>query len=95
MLYQVKDLSPEQRNAIETLLGRAVAEDEAVSIKAVDASAILPSQLTPDERKQAGEWLDRYFAMIDARREHISEEEEQAIIDEALRSTRPNYRPIR
>ena len=33
MLHHVKDLSPEQRRAVENLLGRPVAEDESVSIR--------------------------------------------------------------
>ena len=46
MMHHVKDLSPEQRVAIESLLGRSVSEDEAVSIKALNPSAIVPSRLT-------------------------------------------------
>lgn len=33
MFHDVKDLSPEQKRAVESLLGRPVAEDESVSIK--------------------------------------------------------------
>jgi hypothetical protein len=42
MLHHVKDLSPEQRRAVENLLGRPVAEDESVSIKGIRPSAIIP-----------------------------------------------------
>ena len=33
MIHKAKDLSPDQKMAIESLLGRAVAEDEAISIR--------------------------------------------------------------
>ena len=94
MLYQVKDLSPEQKHTVESLLGHTVADDDAVSIKSIRASAIPPAELSLEERKEALEKLDRYFAKVDARRQPVSEEEEEAIITEALRSTRPNYRPV-
>jgi hypothetical protein len=45
-------------------------------------------------RKAAIEKLRLYFARVDAQRQPVSEEEEEAIIDEAIRSTRPNYRSV-
>jgi hypothetical protein len=94
MLHDVKDLSPEQRRAVENLLGRPVAEDESVSIKGIRPSAIIPPRLSSEERKEALGKLRGYFAKVDARRTPVSEAEEEEIINEALRSTRPNYRPI-
>jgi hypothetical protein len=64
-----------------------------VSIKALNPSAIVPSRLSKEEQKAALERLDLYFARVDAQRQPVSQEEEEAIIDEALRSTRPGYRP--
>ena len=95
MVHHVKDLSPDQRQTVENLLGRPVAEDESVSIKSIRPSAILPPQLSPEERIEALEKLRQYFAKVDAQRKPVSEAEEDQIINEALRSTRPNYRPIR
>jgi hypothetical protein len=94
MLHHVKDLSPEQRQAVENLLGRQVAEEESVSIKGIRPSSIIPSRLSPEERKEALERLRRYFAKVDAQRKPVSEVEEEETINEALRSTRPNYRSI-
>lgn len=51
-------------------------------------------QFAPEERQEILDDLDRYFARIDAKRQPVSEEEADAIINEALRSTRPDYRPI-
>jgi len=48
-------------------------------------------KLSPEERREAREKLARYFAKVDAGRLPVSEAEEDAIITEALRSTRPNY----
>lgn len=88
MFHRVRDLSPEQRHAAEILLGRPVSEDETVSIKSLDPSVIIPSGLSPDERVKALRSLNERLAGSE-----ISAEEEGAIVDEAMRSVRPNYRP--
>jgi len=89
MLHRVKDLSPEQRHAAKILLGRPVSEGEAVSIKSLDTSTIIPSRLSPDERIQAFRSLNDRLGSSE-----IDSKEEDAIVDEAMRSVRPNYRPI-
>lgn len=94
MLHQVKDLSPEQRQAVESLLGRPVGLDESVVIKSVRSSATILPRLSSREGADVLEKLRQYFAKVDAQRKPVSEAEEEEIIDEALRSTRPNYRPI-
>jgi hypothetical protein len=91
MLYQAKDLSPEQKRAAEILLGHAVSEDEAVSIKSLGPTTIIPSKLSPEERVEALRALEKRIA--NAHRPEVGEEEEEAVVNEALRSTRPNYRP--
>jgi hypothetical protein len=92
MVYQVKDLSPEQRRAAEVLLGHSVSEDEAVSIKSLGQSTIIPSTFSPEERIEALLALNERFAK--APRPDVSEEEEEAAAHEALSSTRPTYKPI-
>ena len=94
MLHRVSDLSPEQKITVENLLGRAVSNDEAVSVRAVSPAVIIPSTLSQEERMEALKRLDRYFAKVDAGRDFASEEEEESIIVEAIRSVRPNYRPV-
>jgi hypothetical protein len=37
MIHKARDLSPDQKNAIESLLGRAIAEDEAISVRAASS----------------------------------------------------------
>jgi hypothetical protein len=94
MLHRVKDLSPEQKHAVEALLGRVVSNDEAVSVRAIVPATIIPSQLSQAERSDALRQLDRYFAKVDSRRKPVSQEEEEAIFLEAMRSVRPNYSPV-
>ena len=92
MLYQMKDLSPEQKRAAEILLGHSVPEDQAVSIKSLGPTTLISSKLSPEERVEALRALEQRFA--NANRPEVTEEEEEAVVSEALRSTRPNYRPI-
>ena len=94
MLHRVRDLSPEQKTAVEALLGRTVSSDEAVSVRAVVPATIIPSQLSQEERIEALRQLDGYFAKVDSRRKPVSDEEEDTILLEAIRSVRPNYRPV-
>ena len=74
------------------LLGYAVSEDETVSIKSLGPSALISSKLSPEQRVEALRVLENRFA--NANRPGVNEEEEEAIVNEALRSTRPNYRPV-
>jgi hypothetical protein len=90
MTHNVKDLSIEQKLAIESLLGRRVSDEESVSVKAIPPSP----QLSDEERTTAIEKLNRYFARVDANRQRVSDEEEEAVINEALRSVRLDYRPV-
>jgi len=94
MLHRVKDLSPEQKVAVEALLGRTVSSDEAVSVRAVAPATIIPSQLSPEARAEALRALDRYFAKVESGRKPVSDEEEEAIFIEAMRSVRPSFRPV-
>ena len=92
MLYQVKELSPEQKQTAEILLGHPVSEDEVVSIKSIGPSTIIASKLSPEERIEALQALNERFAK--GVHPDVSENEEASAANEALRSTRPNYRPI-
>jgi hypothetical protein len=58
MIHKAKDLSPDQKMAIESLLGRSVAEDEAISIRAI-ASASAPGWLQESwESAKRLAWID-------------------------------------
>lgn len=88
MIRNAKDLSPDQKTAIESLLGRRVLEDEAISVRAIE-----PPALSDQRRQELAEELRQYFAEVDARRKPGSAEEAEEILTEAIRSTRPGYRP--
>ena len=60
MMHRVKDLFPEQKLAVESLLGHCVSEDESVSIRALASTAITPSRLNDEQRAAALGKLNRY-----------------------------------
>jgi hypothetical protein len=73
------------------LLGRAIAEQEEVSVRALPL--VLP--VMPERRREIVNSLREHFAQVDAQRLPATPEEADEILNEALRSTRPNYRPVR
>ncbi len=81
MIHKAKDLSPDQKTAIESLLGRSVAQEEAISIRTI-ASASAPEWLQKswDSAKRLG--LDR-----------LSTEEIDAEIDAARKARRNPLQP--
>ncbi len=91
MICNAKDLSPDQKLAIESLLGRSISDEEEISIRALET----PKRVTPERRTEILTGLKAHFARVDAQRQPVSDEEADEIINEALRSTRPGYRPVR
>jgi len=88
MIRNVKDLSPDQKMAVESLLGRPVSEQETVSVQAFE-----PPVISDQRRQEIAEALRQYFAEVDAKRQPVSAEEAEDILNEAMRSSRPDYRP--
>ena len=82
MIHKVKDLSPDQKTAIENLLGRSVAEDEAISIRAM-ASASAPPWLQ-------GSWESAKRLGLN----QLSPEEIDAEIDAARKARRNRQQPV-
>jgi hypothetical protein len=89
-IRSAKDLSPEQKAAIESLLGRRLLGSEDISVCAFE-----PLALSDERRRELVEQLKKYFAEVDARRKTGSPEEAEDLINEAMRSVRPDYRPHR
>ncbi len=87
MICNAKDLSPEQIEALETLLGRRVLESETVSLRTFELAP-----MSPHQRAAIADELRRYFADVDASRQPVSEDDAEDIIAEAMRSVRPGYR---
>lgn len=88
MIRNAKDLSPDQKTVLESLLGRPILADEAISIRAIE-----PPALSEQRRQEQSQQLRNYFAQVDARRKPGSAVEAADILAEAIRSTRPGYRP--
>lgn len=90
MIRNAEDLSPDQKTAIESLLGRCILPNESISIR------VFESQATAGERRaEALEQFEAYFQQVDAQRAPVGADEAELIIDEALRSARPHYQSIR
>ena len=69
-------------------IARRILEDEAISVRAIESSA-----LTDERKHELVEQLKKYFAEVDARRNPGSSEEAEDIINDAMKSVRPGYRP--
>ena len=87
MIRDVKDLSPGQKMAIESLLGRSVLEQETVSVQAFQ-----PPPISDQGRQEIVGALRQYFAEVEAKRQPVSDREADDIIYAAMRNTRPGYR---
>lgn len=87
MICNATDLSPEQKTALEQLLGRRVEDGEAVSVRTFE-----PAVISIAQKSAIAEELRKYFAEVDAARKPVSEEEAEEILNEAMRSVRPGYR---
>ena len=87
MIVQSTELSPNQKTAIEELLGRQLLDQEAVSLRAFEPL------FTPD-RQAASEKLRKFLEETTRPRPGVSDEELDAAILEAIRSERPNVRPM-
>jgi len=81
MIHKAKDLSPDQKMAIESLLGRSVAEDEAISIRA------LTSLSAPEWLRESWESAKRLGL------DRLSAEEIDAEIDAAREARRNRRQP--
>jgi hypothetical protein len=82
MIRRAKDLSQEQKMAIESLLGRQVAEDEDISIRAIEPTS-------------APEWLQKSWES--AKRlglDRLSMEEIDAEITAAREARRNRRQPV-
>ena len=57
MIHSAKDLSPDQRQAIESLLGRPILDGEQVSVQTVPASPEWLSDIQRDAREKGTDKL--------------------------------------
>jgi hypothetical protein len=90
-LHVARTLPPPVRTALEQLLGRALRDNEAVSIHTYQPHEA-PS---PEQQRSFAAALRRHFSEVDQRAKDIPEDEQEAVVDEAIRSVRPGYRSVR
>ena len=57
MIHSVKDLSPDQKLAIESLLGHTISEGERISVRTVPASPEWLTSIQHDARKKGTDKL--------------------------------------
>lgn len=87
MIHKAKDLSPSQKSAVESLLGRPVAAQESISVRALPQTR----EVSPERRDEIIQRMNQHFSQVDAQRREASPEEAADVLDEALRSARPGY----
>jgi hypothetical protein len=92
VVHSVKDMSDDQRLAVESLLGRQLRDEEKVSIRPIPVTKDAPHL---SRRLEISEAMRDYFARVDEQRKDVPDEEIEAAIDEALRHARPSYKPVR
>jgi len=94
MVRQVASLSRTERAAVESLLGRPLTEHESLSVQAFS-----PPQLSDEERQAAIAKLQVLFAEANenlaAAADEDAKEDTEAVFEEAMRSSRPNFRQVR
>ena len=88
MIRNANDLSPGQKAISASLLGSSVLENEVISIRAIEHPV-----LSEQRRQEQAADLRKYFSEVDARRRPGSPEDADEILTEAIRSSRPGYRP--
>ena len=81
---RANELGNDARSAVESLLGRKVADEEQVAVMAYPAP---PTESEPD-RKTAVRELIEDLDSLSASASHIPDEEMDALIDEAIRHAR-------
>ena len=89
VMHRARDLSPDERRMVETLLGRAVQEDENISLRAFRGDVIKVAP-TGQVREDAYRRLRKRIDDTARRTESVPEEEIDAAIDEAADYVRHN-----
>jgi len=85
MVHNVKDLSPDQRLAIESLLGRALHDEESLTIRPARVLKDAPSGA--ERTRSFRQYLD-HLDTLAGRVEDVPEAEIDAAIDDAVQNVR-------
>jgi hypothetical protein len=87
MIVQASELTPQQKAAIEELLGKQLLEREQIEV------LVLGDPTVAQARQRAAEELRAFLATPRKPRPGVSDEEFEAAFLEAMRSVRPSYTP--
>ncbi len=87
LVHKASELKPQTRAAIEAEFGRALRDDEQVSITACAAEETSKES----SRSAALRRLEAHYARMDEKTKDIPEQEIEQILLEAIRSVRPGY----
>jgi hypothetical protein len=85
MVHHVKDLSPNQRAAIENLLGRTLRDEESLTIR---PTRILQDAPCGEDRANAFRRYQNHLDRLASRVGNVPAEEIEGAIDEALYAVR-------
>jgi hypothetical protein len=90
VVHKARDLSTNERQTLEALLGRAIQEDENISVRAFRGNTIKPAP-TGEARQDAFRRLRSRIDETARRVQGVPEEEIDAAIDEAADYVRHNH----
>lgn len=90
MVHQASSLSRAERAAVELLLGRPLTEHESISVQAFS-----PPQFSDEERQAAIAKLQALFAEANQNLADAANEDAEDAFEEAMRSSRLNFRQVR
>ncbi len=88
LIHKASEMKPQTRAALEAELGRALRDDEEVSIMAFEPHAAPAGEA----RSQAARGLVEHLKRIDEKTKNVPDREMEETLDEAHRSVRPGYR---
>lgn len=88
LIHRADELKPQTRAAVEAELGRALADDEDVSIMAL----ALHDAPVGEARNTAQDSLKAHLGRMDTKTAALSEAEAEQVLGEALRAVRAGYR---
>ena len=88
LIHKANELKPQTRAAVEAELGRALEDDENVSIMAFSQH----DAPTGDVRREASESLQAHLQRVDSQTAKQPDAEMEEALREALKNSRPGYR---
>lgn len=91
VVRKAKDLDPSARAWLVSLFGRELRDDEEITVAIPDAT----ERAVLDDRAQARRRLLESLETLAERFKDVPDDEIEVILDEAMRSVRPTYEPLR